>query len=166
MSEEITKTNQQKNRHGFVTFWLWLGIIANAITVIRSLLQFGSTNIVQQIQSLPFSIDLSPYQTIQTCLRLMLVIGILACIGIIIGNGMILNWKKKGFWLNCIVAAICLVSTLILWFIMKGKFSEIGSSPDNSQIITQAIITPISLVIMWAILQIKKDDISCWKQLE
>lgn len=67
------------------------------------------------------------------------------CIVNIIGVALVLNWKKAGFW---VIVGASLISSLMTSLVMRTFPTGI-----------------ISLIILWAILQIKKDGISCWRAL-
>ena len=70
-----------------------------------------------------------------------------------------------GFWGAVITAVIVAIINIILMNLVQQDYLSIGLRLDYNPII-QVIATPISLLIFWAILQIKKNGISCWKQLE
>jgi len=61
----------------------------------------------------------------------------------------LLKWQKWGFWGFCASAVIALIIDIVLGV-------NIG----------MAIAGVFSPLILWAILQITKDGVSCWKQLE
>jgi len=133
----IASTYNVRERHGFVTFWLWVIIIGGAITAIRHFLQADTiaaqlTYVTGNYVSLP----------------LIYILGVLAVINI--GFAVtLLNWKKWGFWALCGSATISMIINI-----------NIGNA------VIAVIGSLLSIVVLWAILQIKKDGISCWKNLE
>ena len=68
---------------------------------------------------------------------------------------LLLLWKKIGFWL-AVASAVCM-------FILMILFSAIGGvSPMVAFSMMGALLGP---VVLWAILQIRRDGVSCWKLL-
>lgn len=124
-------------RHWFVTFWLWLGIVANALaSILYSILLFSSIGL--------FSSTPEPLW-----LRLIWVISCLAAIG---GYLLMLQWKKIGFW---IVLGLHILNCLV-WLPMM---------PEMGFFYT--IITSLfPVVVLYAVLQLKQNGVSYWKSLQ
>ncbi len=74
----------------------------------------------------------------------------------VVGAILLLNWKKVGYWLFVGSASACL-AIMIPFAVFGGVTTTVLSS------MLGAVLAP---VVLWAILQIKKDGVSCWKQLE
>lgn len=148
-------------RNGFVTFWLWLGIIGSIITLLLSLispsiLQPTDTQwLMRQSSRLMLPNDIiDSLNTISTVLKWTSVI---CAIGACVGNMKLLSWRKSGFYI--VVAA-----ALIECCIMALCFSQ---NPYIGHVNYEIIFgLPLArCVILWAILQISKDGYSCWQQL-
>lgn len=161
-------TSVEKQRHGFVTFWLWFGIIANLITIPFSIIAYQRLSNLGYlgIQLLSNGVDISPFsEAIGPHVLIMQIIAAIAGIALIVCYAMILNWKRSGFWGTVVVGVVVAIVNVIMLNLIKQDYALIGLSLNMNPII-QVISTPISLVVLWAILQIKKDGVSCWKQLE
>lgn len=145
----------QKQRHGFVTFWLWLMIIANIGGVISQVVtaQYATWQYAtKENAELFFYVKHGMVDYYTFAVYFMIVLSIVNVVGAI----MLLNWKKIGYWLFVGSAAVCF-AIMVSFAIIGGFTIAVGLSMFG------AIAGP---VILWAILQIKKYDISCWKQLE
>ena len=131
----VKEENQTKERHWFVTLWLWLMILANCWILIANFI--GTMRVVQVYQE-------EAGLLIKNMLSSMLVFAL-----IIVFSIALLRWKKWGFWAFCALIPIALIWNIV---------TVIG---------LDIIILPvITVVVLLAILQIKKNGISCWKQLE
>jgi hypothetical protein len=125
--------NVAKQRHGCVTAWLVLMIIANSLSAVISL--FASEMITE---NLPGDVSTS----------MIILLGILGIANIIF-SVMLFQWKKFGFW----------------GFII----TSIGAFIINLSIglgIGQSLFGLVSIAILYGILQIKKDNIPAWDNLE
>ncbi|MBQ7819474.1 MAG: hypothetical protein IJ341_07240 [Bacteroidales bacterium] len=169
--EEITTTdNIEKERAGFITFWLWFGIIANIISApiniyklfnISNLGYLGMNLIINDVDISPFnnSIHIPQYMLIGTT--------ILCTILLIKAYTLLLNWEKKGFFIFTISVLINIIMSFICYSMIQNAYLSIGLSMDYSTAKYVTMIgSCISIVILWAILQIKKNGVSCWSQLD
>ena len=138
-------------RNGFVTFWLWLIILANACATFAYFAEAISTrsdnNMILMYASAIFSV---------------------ICI---LGATLLLKWKKWGFWL--IVTAAAAYIFAIIYFCNEMAhtiaYSTAYSTYYEYPTIPQELLifsTALSLLILFAILHIKKDGKSCWSQLK
>lgn len=132
-------------RNGFVTFWLWLGIISNVAVLLFSLNDgdFLSNGIFTA--------------------------GLILSVGIaIVGLAMLLNWRKMGFWLVVIGNLISVATVIYLQFEVSELYRSIGMEGgiDTASLIKTIGQSIVSLGILYGVLQIKKNGISCWSQLE
>ena len=77
----------------------------------------------------------------------------------------LLHWKKIGFWgLACSSIIINVVNLIMLNAISKDYLAlGLKMTVDGTKLI---IISVVPIVVLWAILQIRKNGVSCWKQLE
>ena len=147
---------QEKQRHGFVTFWLWLGIIGNVVSLIITMFSYGKMSRVWSLEG---------GEGLRTHYLILGAVAVIGGIALIICYGKILNWKKSGFWGAIIVAVIIGITNVILMNLIQKDFANMGLYVSLNPF-TQVIATPLSLLILWAVLQIKKDGVSCWKLLE
>ena len=166
---ETTVLNEQtKQRHGFVTFWLWLGIIGSIISIPASIISGKNlTNLgYYGMQLINAGVDLESFnKTLQTHTLIMIIVGAVSGIFMLVFYSNILHWKKNGFWGIVITAVIAAIINMIMMNIIKQDYLSIGLMLNLNSII-QVVATPLSILILWAILQIKKNGVSCWKQLE
>nr|WP_299000086.1 hypothetical protein [uncultured Allomuricauda sp.] len=124
---------ESKQRHGCVTAWLILMIIANSFTSITYLFLGDTVS-----QNLPTPVSKSMIMT-------------LAFVGIanLIFSIMLFQWKKWAFWGFAATSLIAL-----------GINLSIGLGLGT------ALFGLAGVAILYGILQIKKDGISAWDNLE
>lgn len=121
-----------RERHGFVTFWLWLVLVANGFSVIASLFpkeMYGSDYV--QNYSWVYVLDA-------------IVAGVK-----VFGAYLLLSWKKIGFLLIAITSVI----SSALASLMFG---------NNISIVSCAV----GLLILFLVLNIKCNGISCWDNMD
>lgn len=160
--------NTTKKRAGFVTFWLWLGIIANIITPIVSVINYqgfrnleiyGMQLIIEGVDVSSFSSEVGIYVTALQAFT------VIASVLLIVAYSQLLNWNKRGFYIFLVVTVLnAVVSPLLMKGISAVYMKYLLVLNVNA---TLLIVSPlVSALILWAILQIKKDGVSCWKQLQ
>ena len=146
---------ENKERHGLVTFWLWLMIIANAVGII---MQAMSANYAIWAYATPENAKLFfyvkhgmvSYYTFAAYFMIVLSMVNIA------SASLLLKWKKFGYWMFVGSAAACFAIMISFGVLGGVTISVVGS-------MVGAFIGP---TILWAILQIKKNGARCWKQLE
>jgi len=124
---------ESKQRHGCVTAWLTLMIIANSISSLAYL--FMGKKIAAHF----------PTPVSQSVIMALAVIGIANLVFSI----MLFKWKKWAFWAFAGTSLITLVINISI---------EIG--------IASSILGLAGVGILFAVLQIKKDKVSSWENLE
>lgn len=157
-----------KERHGFVTFWLWLGIVSSALGIILNLFTYQNlTNLgYLGMDFVSKGIDITPFsEAIRSHILIWQIVSVIGGVCLIICYSLLLKWKKIGFWGAVVTAIIIAIVNVIMINLVKQDYMSIGLSLNLNPII-QVIVTPISLIILWAILQIKKNGVSCWNLLE
>ena len=161
-------TKEHKQRHGFVTFWLWLGIIATILIVPFSVLTYQRLNNLGSygMKLIIAGYDLSLF-SVSNYVIIMQICAVLSAIVGIIFISKILNWKKFGFWGIVANGIVFGTINLIMMSFIGNEYRNVGLILFTTQQIAfdvgSMVISPL---ILWAILQIKKNGISCWKQLE
>ncbi len=94
-----TTTNSMECRHGFVTFWLWWGVIANGLSFLSlCLLLFSSQGL---LSATPEPI----------WLRL---IWIVLSAAMLMGHWMLLIWKQDGFYVILLAQSVSIILDLAL----------------------------------------------------
>ena len=141
----------KQQRHGFVTFWLWLMIIANVCATFAY-----------------FSEATSSRGDNNTILMYTSAVCSVICV---LGATLLLKWKKWGFWLIVVNAAAHVFATIYLcnemahsyiYYSSNYRYHEYPTVPQEMLIFS----TAFSLLILFAILHIKKDGKSCWSLLK
>lgn len=177
----ITSSNStmsvEKERHGFVTFWLWLMMVCSVIGLISAVGEFQDvykgidqtySTLVDNPEVLNLDrnavIDFKDSAHLHT--NIIFLCSVLSAICSIVFIVLILKWKKIGFWCwagtNLLFGVIILIMTNQL-----GKdFLALSTSMDFDTVIAEFVSIPISILVLMAILQIKKNGVSCWKLLE
>ena len=146
---------QEKKRHGFVTFWLWLMLLGNVASGVFNITQnnyaiwiYASEAKVQEFFYFNHSIGDYYYYA-------MIAIGCFALINAI-GTIMLLKWKKNGFWLFVTIAVVNLC--------VMCSFAALGGMTDT---VVQSMIGAVAgPTILYLILQLKKEGVNCWSLLE
>lgn len=160
--------NTTKKRAGFVTFWLWLGIIANIISPIVSVITYqGFKNLGNHgLQLINLGVDISSFSSeVGVYVIALQAFTVIASVLLIVAYSQLLNWNKRGFYIFLVVTVLNAVVTPLL---MKGLSAVYMKYLLVLNVNTMLLIVSplVSVLVLWAILQIKKDGVSCWKQLE
>jgi membrane associated rhomboid family serine protease len=128
----VTTVNvNERKRHGFTTFWLILSLISFIISGGSYL--FSTETIAQNLN---------------TSNELIMLFGFVSMVGII-GDILLLCWKKIGFWIFIGISVVSLILNM-----------KIGLT------IVQSLFGLIGLAIMWGVLHIRKNGKTAWEQLE
>jgi hypothetical protein len=122
-----------KRRHGCVTSWLILMIIANSLAAIVYI--FASDMI---IKNLPGNVS-TP---------MIILLGILG-IGNVLFSVLLFQWKKVGFWGFIVTGIAALIVNI-----------SIGLG------VVQSVFGLMGIIILYGVLQIKKDNVPAWDNLE
>lgn len=137
---ENSVATSSKKRNGFVTFWLWLGIIANVISPIYTTMTY--MGIVRYVD--------------EYYVYGLIVVAIISAVLLVSGYALLLRWRRKGFrlitWTAIIVAGINII-------LMHGISVPVIS------LITTGLSAVFAVIILRLILMLRKDGISCWSLL-
>lgn len=140
-------------RHGFVSFWLWLSVIASVLGIIAYVVlgdEAATTD--EYLYSLYGSGWDSSYNNNFWDLAEYYYWHIPVAILLSIGYALLINWKKIGFWTIVLAQTTSLI--VGIYFMTEGLDSAL------------LIISPIfALIVLIFILQIKRDDVSYWKAM-
>lgn len=126
-------SNALKQRHGCVTAWLVLMIIANSLLAI---LYFFASDMI--VKNLPGNVST----------QMIILLGVIG-IGNVIFSVLLLKWKKMGFWGFTITSVVTLIINL-----------SIGLG------IGQSLFGLVGIAILYGVLQIKKEHVTTWDNLE
>lgn len=137
----------QRQRNAFVSVWLWLSVICSAIYMV--ILLIGLIRISEFASSLPTEFLISLYSP---CF-------LAACT--LVGYIQLLRWKRRGYGT---LLSITLVNILlnVLWA-NEAKL-ELGIEGVEAEVnYFEIVVIPlISMLILFLILQIKKNGVSYW----
>lgn len=147
--------NQEKKRHGFVTFWLWLMIIGNVISGLFNIIEHDMATWIYASEAKQQEFFYVNYATGDYFRYAMLFLGCIAFLNVV-GAILLLKWKKYGFW-------FFVASAIVTLGIMCTYASWGGMTAAVVQSMLGAIVGPVFLCL---ILQLKKEGKSCWSQLE
>lgn len=137
---ENSVATSSKKRNGFVTFWLWLGIIANVISPIYTTITY--MGIVQYVD--------------EYYVYGLIAVAIISAVLLVSGYALLLRWRRKGFWLITWTAIIVAGINIILMY---------GISVPVISLITTGLSAVFAVIILRLILMLRKDGISCWSLL-
>ena len=166
MENEFKENEVQVNegmkapRHGFVTFWLWLGVVVGAfaaIIAISGLANDAETS--KRAMEMAASSEMS-YQSIYNQMTITMVITLIICLVQTFAYALLLGRKKLGFKLMVYAAAAYIIWSVIQGFMLGGNIKGI-----MLLLVAYIIGFAISLAILYGILHIRKDGISYWSQL-
>lgn len=138
MENSVATTS--KKRNGFVTFWLWLGIIANVISPIYTTITY--MGIVQYVD--------------EYYVYGLIAVAIISAVLLVSGYALLLRWRRKGFWLITWTAIIVTGINIILMH---------GISVPMISLITTGFSAVFAVIILRLVLMLRKDGISCWSLL-
>ena len=119
----------KKQRHGCVTFWLWLVLFLNV--------GYSLSYIVALFRALNPSMFFG--------LALLALCGV----GYMVSAILLLRWNRWGFYLMILSSMISLIVNLMM----------------NEIPLLQTVSSLLGIFIWWALLQIRYQGISVWKQL-
>ena len=168
MENQVEKQYDLRQRHGFTTFWLWLGAITNAIAIIVYIVmavEAGKVhNSVETVNTITYGVSNASggglVSSAATYLLISSIFGILFAIANIWGNYLMLNWKKKGFYVRLIVLAL----NIVLSFIIAAATSSFSAA--MGYLLAGIFGSLIGIAVLYAILNLRKNDKSCWELMD
>ena len=135
--------NNSSQRHGFVSFWLWLSVIASAVMLIYTLY-------ISYTLSLVFSSDVFTIHTIWPCVAAFCTLG---------GYLLLLCWKRRGFLVLLTVELCTVINNLFV-------ASQVDPAEITAIFSIQSFIAPmVRMLVLFLILQIKKNGVSYWEAM-
>lgn len=173
--EGATKVCQEalseKKRNGFVTFWIRLSIITNLIVI-----PWGFTVYIKLYNSFKYELMMPPLNKLNTehlleivdhYVHISIIVLMIGCIVAVVFLSKILHWKKSGFWgLACTSIIINIISVINEKAFVSAGLSY-GITLFHGTIPTMVLFAPpLSIFILWAVLQIRKNGVSCWRHLK
>lgn len=162
------KSEQSNSRHAFVTIFIAVGIILACILLFLSLPNYWSMFGYAEWEFQPFFSregikDL--YHSLHNYLLLEMLVAIVTTACIIFFLVKLLQGKRYGFWGFAVTSIVATAVQVILGRLIVNAFREIEVElPHNIPI--QVGWTLTTIAILYAVLQTRKEGVSCWKQLE
>ena len=172
VEEEPDYVPAYKERHGFVTFWLLLGLIAGFVSIflnIHSISSMSEMGSWERYLISSMGVDISSFmERISTHILIFQIGIVLLCICSIISFILLLRWKKLGFWIRLCVPFALFGFNYIMLKVIEQDYISVGLSLliDWEMFYASSFGGLLGVILLWAILQIKKNGISCWKLLE
>lgn len=172
--EEFQQFTEQpvvlRQRHGFITFWLWMGIVCSILSAIingfvaMSFANLGYVGMQLAMEGIDYQDTVNQLSTYSTMMTIAVIVT--SILGIW-GYAMLLKWKRSGFWMLVIISVIGMLVNILLIQKIQAIYSLLGFIVfPGSTIIVQCCVTTLSILILWTILQLKKNGKSCWSQLK
>ena len=156
----------EKERHGFVSFWLKFGIAVSFIMILVQLFAYSSLGKPEDMLG-EKNLSGTVLEQLQSHVLTMQVIGIIGSVLLIFFYYKLLRWKKIGFWGFACTSVLANIFTLVFLNKIAEDYKELGLGMSvNLTFGGVVVISAIAIFVLWAILQIRKNGISCWKQLE
>jgi hypothetical protein len=166
--ETNEKIEQLKDRHTLITIVIVAGIIITFIINLLMLLNCWSMIGYAQWEFGAFTHDpdiQEVYRTVFDVLLVQMLVVIVSTVFIMIFYAKLLSWKKWGFWGYAITSVVTTAAMIVMSSYITKAFSKIEVDVPNNNFI-QIVWTLATIALLYAILQIKKNGVSCWEQLE
>ena len=166
---ETIVNEQPRKRNWFVTTYLWLSIIGNVFSMIINISTYRT--LLRSLEEWKYleSDGSFNYQMAREVLVndgfISLIVALLEGVLLILFYVLILRWKKVGFWCAIIAIWVANIANLILTNMIEQTMIGLGY-PNEQNEYKYLIIAAVFSVILWAVLQIKKNGVSCWKNLK
>lgn len=162
------KTEQTGPHNVFATIVVVVGIVLASILLILSLLNSWSMFGYAEWEFQPFLSRegvTELYHSLHNYLLLEMFVSIFATACVIFFLVKLLQGKKYGFWGFAVTSVVGTAVQVVLEHLIVNAFREIEVElPHNIPI--QVGWTLATIAILYAVLQTRKEGVSCWKQLE
>ena len=136
-----------RQRHGFITVWLVLSVIASAVMMLLTL--YDTYNICRFISEVGAEFPLS------------ILVSCVVSICTVVGYAFLLSWKRRGFSVLVTAQLVVVINNLI------NLANEELVIYDPTVFYIQGFIAPVvSMIILYLILQIRKDGVSYWRAMD
>lgn len=166
--ETNNKPEQTTIINTFVTIVIAVGIVLASILLILSLLNSWSMFGYAEWEFQPFLSREGVkelFHSVHNYLLLEMLVSIVATACIIFFLVKLLQGKRYGFWGFAVTSVVGTAVQVVLEHLIVNAFREIEVDlPHN--IPMQVGWTLATIAILYAVLQTKKNGVSCWKQLE
>ncbi|GHT39375.1 hypothetical protein FACS189437_02560 [Bacteroidia bacterium] len=153
-----------KQRHDFVTVWFCLMILWYFVSAIRAIVSYNQINgMISGYKSLGGGLLAGSMDNLFSSVTAPLVVAIVGSIFGIIFTILLFKWKKLGFW--GLVGSNVLFAIFSMYLVNQVTSFALGGYASGVASIFIAIPV-LNTIILWAVLQIKKNGVSCWELLK
>ena len=153
-------------RHGFITFWLWLGVVLGIMGFIGLLVGISSLNTVPNPLTYDswedFEYALWRYEHASSLTTLFIFYAIV-CLADAVASFLLLQRKKIGFKIRIGAAGVSVILAFVYGLSIAQK-AGVGLAFGSA--IGTAIGAAIGIGILYAILNIRKEGVPYWNQLQ
>lgn len=166
---ETTEIKEQpKSRHPLVTIVIVAGMALTLIINVATLMNCWSMIGYAQWEFGAFSHDpdiQEAHRTVFFVLLALMLVVIVSTVFIMFFYAKLLGWKKWGFWGYSITSVVTAAATIVMSSYITKAFSMIDVDVSGN-IPFQIAWTLAIIALLYAVLRIKKNGVSCWEQLE
>ena len=166
--ESNNQIEQPKSRHSLVTIVIVLGILITIIINVLTLLSCWSMIGYAEWEFEPFqqvSDIAKAHRTVFFVLLAQMFVAIVSTVFIVVHYVKLLRWKKRGFWGYAITSVVATAADVVMSNYITKAFSKVEVDVSNN-IPIQIAWTLATIALLYVVLQIKKNGVRCWKQLE
>ena len=166
---ETTEIKEQpKSRHPLVTIVIVAGMALTLIINVLTLLNCWSMIGYAQWEFGAFTHDpdiQEAHRTVFFVLLAQMLVAIVSAVFIMVFYAKLLEWKKRGFWGFMIASVVAATANVIMSGYITKAFSKIDVDIPNN-ILFQITWMLATIGILYAVLRIRGNGVSCWEQLE
>ena len=166
--ETNPQSEQSKPRHAFVSIVIVMGIILACILLFLSLPNYWSMFGYAEWEFQPFFSRegiKELYHSVHNYLLLEMLVAIVATAFIIFFLVKLLQGKRYGFWGFAVTSVVGTAAQVVLSSLVVNAFQQIDVELSHN-IPVQIGWTLVTIAILYAVLQIREDGVSCWRRLE
>jgi hypothetical protein len=155
---------QPRERHGFITFWLILGLFGGLVSPIIAIMQYSQvdaqvnyyrgTDMWAQIAG-----QMESLLSIQMAIMILSIVSALYSIACIL---LLFNWKKIGFY-GAILGGVLFGGISIY---LMSRIGDVSGMDISTSLLIPVIAIVLSPLIQYAIFQLKKGGVKFWDNLE
>lgn len=167
--ETINPLEQNKSRHWIVPALLVMGMFIVIVKTILCLRGYWEWFEVAGWEFEPLTYRKGvpeTYKAVKTDIFLLMVVALVSGACLLFFFVRMLMWKKSGFLGFAITMAVTAVTNLILAHLICNGFAQIEVEIGKVRPVLQLLCTALTTISVWAVLQIRKDGVSCWRQME
>lgn len=105
------------------------------------------------------------YKKLNSLIFYLMTVTFVSCILCIVYFIKLLKGKKSGFWGFAVTMTAASIVNVVLLSLVDEGFAQIYADVPF-QPVWQLVWTALASFVVWLILQIREDGVSCWRQME